>query len=197
MNKHHHILFLGNTGSGKSTTINALFNQKISKVGDGVDAETTLTKAYQKTGSPFVLWDSPGLGESIYADNEHSAKIKTLLNNRKMNIIVLVIEATKKDLGTTYKIIEEFIIKTHYQGKVILAINQIDLVKNGRYWDDENNLPSNYLLDFLNEQKSSIRRRIINDFKNITISMTICYSAQKKYNIDNLWKNIEKLSLAN
>ena len=41
------ILVTGATGVGKSSTINALFNTEVAKVGVGVDPETSLIECYQ------------------------------------------------------------------------------------------------------------------------------------------------------
>lgn len=53
-------MITGATGSGKSSTINALFNTEVAKVGVGVDPETMDITKYDLDN--LVLWDSPGLG---------------------------------------------------------------------------------------------------------------------------------------
>ena len=61
------ILITGATGCGKSSTINALFDMEVAKVGIGVDPETMEIQHYNLKN--LVLWDSPGLGDGKEADN--------------------------------------------------------------------------------------------------------------------------------
>ena len=60
------LLITGGTGCGKSSTINALFNANVAKVGVGVDPETMDITKYELDN--LILWDSPGLGDGIEAD---------------------------------------------------------------------------------------------------------------------------------
>ena len=55
------IMITGATGCGKSSTINALFDMEIAKVGVGVDPETMNITKYELDN--LILWASPGLGD--------------------------------------------------------------------------------------------------------------------------------------
>ncbi len=72
------VMVTGVTGAGKSTTLNTLFQQEVSKVGRGVEPETMTLDSY-KLNDSFRLWDSPGLGDGKQKDNEHSKNIVDLL----------------------------------------------------------------------------------------------------------------------
>lgn len=52
------IMLTGATGSGKSSTINALFNMEVAKVGVGVDPETDCIAKYELDN--LTIWDTPG-----------------------------------------------------------------------------------------------------------------------------------------
>ena len=67
------IMITGATGCGKSSTINALFDTEVAKVGIGVDPETMDIRQYNLRN--LILWDSPGLGDGKEADNRHAKNI--------------------------------------------------------------------------------------------------------------------------
>lgn len=75
------IMITGATGCGKSSTINALFNSEVAKVGVGVDPETMEIVKYELGN--LILWDSPGLGDGKKADNRHAKNIIKKLNDKK------------------------------------------------------------------------------------------------------------------
>lgn len=67
------IMVTGATGCGKSSTINAMFDTEIAKVGVGVDPETMEIEKYELDN--LILWDTPGLGDGKEADNRHAKNI--------------------------------------------------------------------------------------------------------------------------
>ena len=83
------LLTIGGTGVGKSSTINALFQTNGRKlgadeeamVGKGPDPETKIISAYRLDN--LIIWDSPGLGESIQKDMEYCRKINEKLREKK------------------------------------------------------------------------------------------------------------------
>ena len=76
--EHLNILITGATGCGKSSTINALFDMEVAKVGVGVNPETMHIERYDLDG--MTLWDSPGLGDGKEADNRHARGIMSKLH---------------------------------------------------------------------------------------------------------------------
>ena len=72
------LLITGATGCGKSSTINALFETEVAKVGVGTDPETMDIQKYEMEN--LILWDSPGLGDGKEADNRHAKNIIKKLN---------------------------------------------------------------------------------------------------------------------
>lgn len=67
------IMITGATGCGKSSTINAMFDTEVAKIGVGVDPETMEIEKYELDN--LVLWDTPGLGDGKEADNIHAKNI--------------------------------------------------------------------------------------------------------------------------
>ena len=56
MEENVNLLLVGATGSGKSSTINAMFNMQVAKVGVGVDPETACIEKYELGG--LTIWDT-------------------------------------------------------------------------------------------------------------------------------------------
>ena len=187
------VMVTGVTGAGKSTTLNTLFQKEVSKVGRGVEPETMTLDSYKLNGS-FRLWDTPGLGDGKQRDKEHSKKIIDLLykdyqrNNKTygfIDLILVIIEGSNRDMGTTYKLLNEIIVPNFQKDRIFVAINQADVAMKGRYWDFENNKPMPKLKFFLEEQVISIQKRV-KEATDVEIIKPIYYSAEYDYNVDKL-----------
>lgn len=161
------ILITGPTGCGKSSTINAMFNMEVAKVGVGVDPETMEITAF-KLGN-LTIYDSPGLGDGKEKDIEHAKKITEMLNRRDragnalIDLVLVIVDGSTRDLGTTYELIEHVIIPAlgeERHDRMLIAVNQADVAMKGKHWDSENNCPDSVLTDFLNDKVNSIKTRI-------------------------------------
>ena len=161
------LMITGATGCGKSSTINALFNTEVAKVGVGVDPETMDIQKYELDN--LVLWDSPGLGDGKEADNRHAKNIIRKLNERDENgellidLVLVILDGSTRDLGTSYELINNVIVPNlgkDKENRILVAINQADVAMKGRYWDYENNKPEPPLVKFLEEKVVSVQKRI-------------------------------------
>lgn len=161
------ILITGSTGCGKSSTINALFDTEVAKVGVGVDPETMEIKKYELDG--LILWDSPGLGDGKEADKRHSKNIINKLKEvdatgkRLIDLVLVILDGSTRDLGTSYDLINTVIIPNlgnNKENRILVAINQADVAMKGRYWDEENNCPEPELTEFLENKVISVKNRI-------------------------------------
>lgn len=166
-NQKINLMITGPTGCGKSSTINALFNSEVAKVGVGVDPETMDITKYELEN--LVLWDSPGLGDGKEADNRHAKNIIKKLSevdskgNSLIDLVLVILDGSSRDLGTSYELINNVIIPNLGKDKdkrIIVAINQADVAMKGRYWDYDKNEPQQKLTDFLEEKVESIKNRI-------------------------------------
>lgn len=193
------ILVVGVTGAGKSTTLNSLFKNHVVKVGEGVDPETMDTSSHS-LNDYLRLWDTPGLGDGKLKDAQHSKKIidllfKTYDSDKKkygfIDLVLVIIEGSNRDMGTTYKLLNEIIIPNFQDNRVLVAINQADLAMKGRHWNEKQNSPEPTLVRFLEEQCKSIQRRI-KDTTGVNIENPIYYSAKYQFNLDILYDFILK-----
>lgn len=192
------MLITGATGVGKSSTINALFDADVSKVGETPNPETMEISRYDLGN--LVIWDSPGLGDGKAADNRHAQNIIRKLNeldangNLVIDLVLVLLDGSSRDLGTSFQLINEVIVPNlgANSQRLLVAINQADQAMKGRHWNYELNKPEQVLIDFLDEKVNSTQRRI-NDSTGIDVKI-IYFSAgykcageeQKPYNLSKL-----------
>ena len=161
------IMITGATGCGKSSTINALFDTEVAKVGVGVDPETMEIEKYELDN--LILWDTPGLGDGKEADNRHAKNIIHKLaevdaqDNALIDLVLVILDSGTRDLGTSYELINNVIIPNLGSGnenRILVAINQADMAMKGRNWDYDKNEPNSRLKAFLDEKAESVKNRI-------------------------------------
>jgi predicted GTPase len=161
------IMITGATGCGKSSTINAMFDTEVAKVGVGVDPETMEIEKYELDN--LILWDTPGLGDGKEADNRHAKNIIQKLSevdengNALIDLVLVILDGGSRDLGTSYELINNVIIPNLGEGKedrILVVINQADMAMKGRNWDYEKNEPKQQLVDFLEDKVQSVKKRV-------------------------------------
>lgn len=189
------IMLVGATGCGKSSTINALFsvgeNEDLSNGEENEDLEEIVTsKSYMevaKVGSKsdpetkdiekyrignLVLWDTPGFGDGTEIDIHHKEVITDLLREKDedgkalIDLVLVIFDGSTKDLGTSYKILNDVIIPEFKddESRILIALNQADIaMKTGRHWDYEKNQPDDTLVEFLENKVLSIQSRVKED----------------------------------
>ena len=179
------IMITGATGCGKSSTINALFDTEVAKVGVGVDPETMEIEKYELDN--LILWDTPGLGDGKEADNRHAKNIIHKLaevdaqGNALIDLVLVILDSGTRDLGTSYELINNVIIPNlgaDKEGRILVALNQADMAMKSRHWDYDKNEPDSTLKEFLDKKAASVKNRI---FEGTGVNVTpIYYSAGYK-----------------
>lgn len=161
------IILVGATGSGKSSTVNALFNMDVAKVGVGVNPETDLITSYELEN--LTIWDTPGLGDGVKNDEAYNKMLVDKLSELDKNgdplidLVLVILDASSKDLGTSYDLINNVIIPClgeDKENRVIVGLNQADVAMKGKHWNSEKNEPDEVLLDFLKKKAESVQERI-------------------------------------
>lgn len=190
------VLLVGGTGTGKSSTLNALFNSTVAKVGEGVDPETQKISAHS-LHDYLRFHDSAGLGDGKENDLTHSKNITEELlrtcgengDNGFIDLAMVLLDGSSRDLGTTFQLLESVVLKSIEPKRVIVAINQADMAMKGRYWNSPQNKPESTLIDFLEEKALSVKHRI-NESTGLSINKPVYYSAKHNYNIKPLLDHI-------
>lgn len=194
-NLKYNILLVGATGAGKSSTINALYEfysgkheaipTQYAKVGDSVAPETMEITKYPMF--PYLnIWDSPGLGDGKANDEMHHQKIAAFLKNTDIDLIMVIVDGSGRDLGTIYNVLNKIILPNYYiKENVVILVNQADMAMKGRNWNKEYNIPNAELQDFLNNQVISVQQRI-KEATRLSVNSIIHYSAEKKFNLNGI-----------
>ncbi len=184
------VMVTGVTGAGKSTTLNSLFQNTVATVGDGVDPQTMKLDAYE-LNEVFRVWDTPGLGDGVEIDKMHKKKMVDLLyktysfDGRTYGFIdmaLVVIEGSNRDMGTTYTLLNEVIVPNIQRDRIFVVINQADVAMKGRHWDYATNTPDTQLFDFLEQQAFSIQKRV-KEATGVSILKPVFYSAEYGFNM--------------
>lgn len=206
-NKKVNIMLVGSTGSGKSSTINAMFNMDIAKVGVGVEPETSNISRFELDN--LTIWDTPGLGDGIESDKKITKEIIAKLSEvdkedtSLIDMVLVIMDASSKDLGTSYELINNVLIPCfgkEAEKRILIGLNQSDIAMKGTHWIAEKNEPDDILKDFLKKKADSVRKRI-KDATGLEIT-PICYCAgykedggeqRKPYNLTKLLYHIVKM----
>ncbi len=188
------VMLIGGTGSGKSTTLNSIFQREVARVGESYDPET-MSISHHRLNEDLRLWDTPGLGDGVEKDKEHSRHIIGQLHATfkkddgttysLIDLVLVVVDGSNRDMGTTYKLLTNILIPNIDAGRILVAINQADLAMIGHHWDNYYNAPDYTLSAFLNDKADSIQRRV-REGTGIEINRPVCYSAEKWWNITQL-----------
>ena len=112
--------------------------------------------------------------------------------------MLVIVDASNRDMGTSYELIDLIINSYAEKERIIVALNQCDMAMKGRFWNCRENRPEPQLTDFLEKKVDSIRRRIL-ESNGIEIE-PVYYSAgytdgvekQDPYNISKLFYLILK-----
>ena len=134
------------------------------KVGIGVDPQTKEIVKYELGN--LTVWDTPGLGDTVENDKEHIRQIVRKLREKDENgtllidLILVVLDASSKDLGTSYDVINNTLIpclgkETH---RILIGLNQSDMAMKGRHWDCKQNIPDEILKEFLTKKEYSVKK---------------------------------------
>lgn len=165
------VLLVGGTGVGKSSTINALFDsqgmENRAKVGDSTKPETMEIDSYEMEN--LIIWDTPGLGDSIEKDATHKRKISEILKRKDANgqplidLVFLILDSSSRDFSSAFTLIEKVILPNLVEGdrdRLLIGLNRADNAMSGHFWNKSENRPEQKLIERLEEQVKTVSERI-------------------------------------
>ncbi|MCB2262921.1 MAG: 50S ribosome-binding GTPase [Candidatus Thiosymbion ectosymbiont of Robbea hypermnestra] len=184
------IAIIGESGVGKSLTLNALFNagQDVSHTEACTQQESAILLKGDK-GS-IVVYDMPGLSESISSQSRHLSTYEKVL--KECDVALWIFDAQNRAIANIQKLLANEIssINSEIVSRMVFAVNKIDLVHPGaEAWISRANLPSE-------EQEINIKARLYdiqNKMKDAVPNwhgQIVGYSSQKRYNLPQLFASM-------
>jgi len=172
----------GDTGNGKSSLGNALFGQKVAKVGD-IEActrepqEIFLSAANGEAG--IKLLDVPGIGEDQDRHDEYIALYKSLLP--ELDLVIWTLRADVRSDLSALNAFQEVIASNKNAPPVVFALTQVDKIKPHREWNDAENMPGLNQMAMINEKIISVSNKF-----DIPTNRIIPISSEEGYNLVSL-----------
>ena len=182
------IALIGETGVGKSSTINAMFNAGLKTnhvkacTQESYELSIPVSELSGNSGS-IKIYDMPGLGEDLDADEKHKVTYKRVL--KLCDVAVWVLDGSTRHFTQTQLALRDVVsVAMGDLDRLVIGINKIDKIRPGE-WNTDYNLPSP-------EQEESIEFKIIDVIEKIgkvcplKRERVIPYSAEKWYRLPDL-----------
>jgi len=145
LNDWPNVCVLGQTGRGKSSTINRLFGVKIADVGHHTSCTSTVTDYRLVTGTflnrptGVVMWDVPGYGDERLTWEKYVKLYRRLA--RKCDVVMFMLDNDRQmqlDLKMFKKLLKRV---PELPKKLVVVVNKADLF-HPCDWDDKRHAPS-------------------------------------------------------
>lgn len=185
------IVIIGDTGAGKSSTINALFNAG-APVGHvrpttagAVGYEVTANVVAGSKGKTIEIVDMPGLGETLEADESHLRLYREVLPTAE--VILWILDASTRTLSSFQRALRE-VVQSVPEGldRLVIGLNKIDKMEPG-LWNVSSNTPRKKQRMAIDERIADLRERI-GEIANLPLDRIVPYSAKKNFQLKLLFK---------
>lgn len=184
--------FIGETGVGKSSTLNALFNaglevshiEACTQTARGIEVKFN---ELEGVNGALIAYDMPGLGESRLKQREHIALYEKILKD--VDVALWILDGQNRAIAQIQEYLEVELKSIHPKllERMVIALNKVDLIYPGEtHWHPLANLPSE-------EQEENIKGRIRDVKRKIREVLPkwkgriVGYSANRRYNLPHLF----------
>lgn len=177
--------FIGETGVGKSSTLNALFNAGVEV--SHIQACTRIADKIECLNGALIAYDMPGLGESRLTQREHIDLYERVLKD--VDVALWILDAPNRAIASVQEYLEAELqsINPRLLERMVIALNKVDLVYPGESaWHPLANLPSEEQEENIKERIRDVKRRIT-EVVPYWKGRIIGYSANKRYNLPHLF----------
>jgi predicted GTPase len=186
------IALIGDTGVGKSSTLNALFNagQEV-----GHTKATTISEygisvklgPVQAQRGELIVYDMPGLNESLRMRGQHLATYARVLAD--VDVALWVLEAHYRPMEQVQSFLTKDMrrINPDLVDRVVFALNKVDLVHPGQTaWHPLACLPSAEQQRNIDDRIKDVHRLVLEALPGWH-GTVIGYSASERYNLPQLF----------
>lgn len=184
------VAIFGKTGAGKSSLLNALFDQEISPTSDVAACTREAIEHTINTGrGSLTLIDCPGVGESHERDQEYHQLYRGLLEgsgDHGIDMILWVLKGDDRAFTADLEFYSRVVKPAMDQNLPFLFIlNQVDKIEPYREWDQELNEPGVNQMKNINEKRSYVSTCF-----SIPTSLIIPVAAAQGYQVGSLMYEI-------
>lgn len=198
LEKPFRVAVIGQSGVGKSTTLNAVFglSNYTSNIAEGT-TEIQEKIFPMRNGFNLSIYDMPGLNNDVDKDEEYEKLYKQILPD--CDVIVYIINAHSKDFGEDCRILKEIVLPicntNEVRENLILAVNKIDTIGESinptdpeLKWNVIDNLPTEKLKSAIKVRLNDITDKLIDENligskDALTKDQIVFYSAVFNYNL--------------
>lgn len=179
------VAFIGQSGVGKSTTLNALFHA--GQLVNHYQAQTQEPVEIAVASGALVVYDMPGLGESRAKHTVHRDAYEKVLAD--VDVALWVLDGPNRDIEAVQEYLEDEIarINPRLVQRLVVGLNKVDNIHPGQLaWIPGYNLPSD-------EQEANIQGRVADVRAKLREVLpkwggaVVPYSAELRYNLPQLF----------
>jgi uncharacterized protein len=176
------IIFFGRTGTGKSTTLNALFGLKRA-THHAVACTTAVESVYLEFWSrPVEVIDTPGHGESRAKDQDFLPQYQQAV--AAVDHVVWLLQADTRYYRPDQEMLLQLAPFIRAGTRFTIGLNRIDCLGEGD-WDLHTNSPSTTQLHLLDEKCQRVTTQITK-VRPLAAADVISYSAARAYGLEAL-----------
>lgn len=196
------VAFVGLTGVGKSSTLNALFNagQPTSDIEPCTKKEAEIYgeySTYKGSKGRIIVYDMPGLGEDIDMDPIHMETYKKVLP--EANVIVWTIAATDRKMKPEQEALRELykLYGEEFTDRLVVVINKIDSIAPGEtHWNRKLNMPSLQQQENIKIEIEHVTKKIKRVLPNWNRKV-VAYSARYGFRLEELMESLVEATESN
>jgi small GTP-binding protein len=187
------IAIVGEAGVGKSTTLNSLFNAGVpvsdtrACTKDDIELTIDLGKS-PKENRRIIVYDMPGLGESIQADAENIKVYERILP--QVDVFVWVLDGQNRAIRSVQERLRDDIYPRIPDSisKLVIAINKVDLIAPGQAaWNRAFNVPTEKQQQNITGREQDIQEKI-REVLPAWNGQSVAYSAAMRYRLPSLFR---------
>ncbi|MBQ4407466.1 MAG: 50S ribosome-binding GTPase [Bacteroidales bacterium] len=201
------VAVIGQSGVGKSTTLNSVFGLKnyTSNLAEGTTE--IVEKIFPlRDGFKLSIYDMPGLNNDVDKDIEYEKLYKKILPD--CDVIVYIINAHSRDFGEDCRILKEVVLpicnNNQIRENMVLAVNKIDTIGENidpndpeLQWDVFRNEPTKKLKAAIKTKLGDIVDKLIDErllgtAEGFAQHQVVFYSAVFNYNLQDFIRAISK-----